>query len=125
MQNRERDQMHEETKYVELLIGRIMRIGVIAAVVVLLIGLVLMLFQGGNYATGSQPHRFGTIFTGLLHGQADAVMMVGLFLLILTPVLRVVVSIYAFMVEHDRLYVWITTVVLVILAVAMVIGYFG
>ncbi|KRM86565.1 DUF1634 domain-containing protein [Lacticaseibacillus thailandensis] len=125
MQNRERDHVREESKYVALMIGRIMRIGVMAAVVVLLIGLVMMMFQGGQLTAATQPHRFGTIFVGLMHGQADAVMMVGLFLLILTPVLRVVVSIYAFMVEHDQLYVWITTVVLIILVVAMIIGYFG
>ncbi|EPD11575.1 putative membrane protein [Lacticaseibacillus paracasei subsp. paracasei Lpp48] len=51
--------------------------------------------------------------------------MTGIFLLILTPVLRVVVSIYAFAVEHDRLYVWITTIVLIILLGAMTIGYLG
>ncbi len=52
-------------------------------------------------------------------------MMLGIFLLILTPVLRVVVSIYAFIKENDKLYAWITTVVLVILVIAMLIGYFG
>lgn len=51
--------------------------------------------------------------------------MLGLFLLILTPVLRVVVSIYAFIKEKDRLYTWITTAVLVILIGAMIIGYLG
>ncbi len=54
-----------------------------------------------------------------------AVLMLGLFLLILTPVLRVVVSIYAFIKEKDRLYTWITTAVLVILIGAMIIGYLG
>ena len=54
-----------------------------------------------------------------------AIIMLGLFLLILTPVLRVVVSIYAFAVERDTLYVAITTIVLIILVIAMVIGYAG
>ena len=51
--------------------------------------------------------------------------MFGIFLLILTPVLRVIVSIYAFAKEGDRLYVVITTIVLVILIIGMAIGYRG
>ncbi|MBA1393641.1 DUF1634 domain-containing protein, partial [Lactobacillus sp. XV13L] len=51
------------------------------------------------------------------------ILMLGIFLLILTPVLRVVVSIYAFLKEKDYLYVYITTFVLIILAFAMIAGY--
>ena len=54
-----------------------------------------------------------------------AVLMLGIFLLILTPVLRVVVSIYAFAKEGDRLYVTITTIVLIILIIGTTIGYQG
>ena len=52
-------------------------------------------------------------------------MMLGVYCLILTPVLRVIVSIYAFYREKDRLYVTITTAVLLILIVALVIGVYG
>ena len=51
--------------------------------------------------------------------------MTGLFLLILTPVLRVVASIVAFAKEGDKLYVAITTLVLIILIVAMFVGHGG
>ena len=50
-------------------------------------------------------------------------MMLGIFLLILTPVLRVVISIYAFAKEKDHLYVWITSIVLVILIISFIIGH--
>ena len=45
--------------------------------------------------------------------------------LILTPVLRVVASIVAFAKEGDKLYVAITTLVLIILIVAMFVGHGG
>ena len=65
------------------------------------------------------------IFQGAMQLKPYAVLMLGIFLLILTPVLRVVVSIYAFAIRKDRLYVAITTIVLIILIIRMTIGYQG
>ncbi len=49
-------------------------------------------------------------------------MMFGLFCLILTPVLRVVVSLFTFLKEKDYLYVGITGIVLIILVISFLIG---
>jgi len=116
----------DENKHVEAIIGRIMQIGVVLSAVVILAGLLLMFAEGnGGYPNGVHPHTFSAIYAGIVAAKPDAVMMLGLFLLILTPVLRVVVSIYAFAKEHDRFYTFITTVVLIILIIAMWIGYYG
>ncbi|AVK62757.1 DUF1634 domain-containing protein [Lactobacillus sp. CBA3606] len=115
-----------EMRQVERLIGRILRIGVIVSALVIGLGLILMVMRGnGGYPNGIQPTGFRTIFNGVMALKPYAVIMLGLFLLILTPTLRVVVSIYAFAIEKDHLYVWITTLVLVILIIASVIGYLG
>jgi len=115
----------KEMHQVELMIGQILRIGVIVSAVVIVLGILLMVIQGnGGYPNGVQPEGFVAIAKGVVAFKPYAVIMLGLFLLILTPTLRVVVSIYAFAVEKDRLYVWITTVVLVILVIASIIGYF-
>ncbi|WP_334333551.1 MULTISPECIES: DUF1634 domain-containing protein [unclassified Companilactobacillus] len=114
---------HEETKKVELIIGKILRIGVITSAIVILIGMGLYFMSGSGYNPGDYPTRFSAIFAGLAAGKSYAVIMLGVFLLILTPVLRVVVSIYAFYKEHDKLYVIITTIVLIILMFAMFMGY--
>ncbi|AUI72209.1 DUF1634 domain-containing protein [Companilactobacillus alimentarius] len=114
---------HEETREVELVIGKILRIGVITSACVILIGIALYFMSGSGYAPGDYPTRFEAIFSGIAEGKSYAVIMLGVFLLILTPVLRVVVSIYAFYKEHDNLYVIITTIVLVILMFAMFMGY--
>lgn len=115
-------QSHEETRKVELIIGKILRIGVITSAIVILIGIGLYFMNGSGYTTDF-PRRFSAIFAGVASGKSYAVIMLGVFLLILTPVLRVVVSIYAFYKEHDTLYVVITSIVLVILMFAMFMGY--
>ena len=114
---------HEETRQVELVIGKILRIGVVTSAIVILIGMALYFMGGSGYASGEFPRRFMAIFAGVAAGKSYAVIMLGVFLLILTPVLRVVVSIYAFYKEHDNLYVIMTTIVLVILIFAMFMGY--
>ena len=48
-----------------------------------------------------------------LRGQA--IMALGLLILIITPVLRVAISIVAFAIQHDRIYVAITSLVLALL----------
>ncbi|TFZ26187.1 DUF1634 domain-containing protein [Lactiplantibacillus plantarum] len=116
----------QEMHAVEMMIGYILRIGVIVSAIVIIIGMLLMLIQGnGGYANGMEPHTVADILAGIVALKPYAVIMLGLFLLILTPTLRVAVSIYAFAVEKDHLYVGITTIVLIILIVASVIGYLG
>lgn len=113
-----------EMAKIELVIGKILRIGVLVSATILIIGLLLSLLHGG---TGYSEYQFPTTFTAIFQGigelKAGAIIMLGLFCLILTPVLRVVVSIYAFAKEQDYLYVWITVLVLVILMIGMAIGF--
>lgn len=121
---KEQSNLKKEMAQVELLIGKIMRIGVFIAATVMIIGLIILLVTGhSGYSTNFYPTTLTAIFTGVASFKAAAWMMLGIFLLILTPVLRVVVSIYAFAKEKDHLYVWITTIVLAILAVSFVIGH--
>lgn len=124
--NKESQTTRSEMAKVENVIGVIMQIGVIASAIVIIIGLAMFFISGqSGYSGNTFPHTFATIGTGLLALKPYAIIMLGLFLLILTPALRVLVSIYAFMVMKDRLYVWITTIVMIILVIAMVIGMYG
>ncbi|AKP64917.1 hypothetical protein FC99_GL002457 [Levilactobacillus koreensis JCM 16448] len=115
-----------EMAQVETVIGRILQVGVIFSAIVMLIGLVMFLVTGFSGYNGSYvPRRMGQILVGTWQLRPYAIMMLGVYCLILTPVLRVVVSIYAFYKEHDHLYVAITTLVLFILLVALFIGING
>src|ERR1700680_2031774 len=100
------------------IIGWILQIGVSTSAIVILIGLVLLaLHPGGLSARSLQsfPQTLGEVWSGLLALQPQAVIVLGLLLLIATPVLRVAVSVVAFALEHDRRYVVITLIVLTIL----------
>lgn len=72
-----------------------------------------------------QQYRASTIFSNLLHANAETLMMVATVLLILTPVARVVVSIYAFWVDRDHKYVVVTSIVLLVMILAVVLAHFG
>ncbi|AEB73993.1 DUF1634 domain-containing protein [Lentilactobacillus buchneri] len=123
MDKNTREQMTEEMADVQLIIGKILRLGVMISATVMIIGLVLLIVKGnGGYPHNAFPTDFTQIWAGIAELKPYAIMMLGIFLLILTPVLRVVVSIYSFYREGDSLYVWITTIVLVILGISFVFG---
>jgi uncharacterized membrane protein YfcA/uncharacterized membrane protein len=105
-----------ENTYV--IIGWVLQGGVLISAAVIVIGLILMALEPNKYSPQKLllfPHSFAQVGAELLTFRPEAVIMLGLLLLIATPVLRVAVSIAAFGIEHDRKYVIITTIVLVIL----------
>lgn len=61
------------------------------------------------------PHSVASVLQGVAHGYGPAIAMLGLLLLIVTPVLRVAVSVVGFAYERDRTFVLITLTVLVVL----------
>ena len=118
-----KQQTTEEMADVQLIIGKILRLGVLVSATVMLIGLLLLIVKGnGGYPNNTFPTDFTEICHGIAQLKPYAIMMLGIFLLILTPVLRVIVSIYSFYREGDNLYVVITTIVLVILGISFVFG---
>ncbi|USS93035.1 DUF1634 domain-containing protein [Fructilactobacillus ixorae] len=113
----------QEMHRVEMTIGTILRWGVIVAATIMIVGLLFYLVDGSlGVATNYHVQNFHQLLQGLMAGKPYAIMMVGIFALILTPGLRVVVSIYSFYREHDRLYVIITSLVLLILLTSFVLG---
>lgn len=115
---------NQTEKDLERQIGIVLRIGVIIAVVVMILGFACYLINDAKtgYFHNQYPRQLAQIVNGSFHFQAGAIMVLGLFLLILTPVLRIVASIYAFTKVKDWRYVGITVAVFIILLVAMFIG---
>ncbi|MBA3826565.1 MAG: DUF1634 domain-containing protein [Ktedonobacterales bacterium] len=114
----------------EILISTVLRGGVFLSGGVTLLGVVLLFIQQRGQPLGDvtkvpYPHTLGAVFTGVGHGSAIAIIMLGLLLLIATPVTRIAVSILAFANERDWRYVGITTVVLVILLISFLLGKAG
>ena len=114
----------------ELIIGRLLRAGVLIAATVVAIGGAWYLVQHG----GAEP-RYGVFrgepselrnVSGILSGvrtlHARSIIQLGLLLLIATPVSRVAFAAAAFALERDRTYVLITLVVLGILIYSLAGG---
>jgi uncharacterized membrane protein YfcA/uncharacterized membrane protein len=100
------------------IIGWVLQGGVILSAVVIVIGLLLMSLQPDKFAPQQLqmfPHTFAQVATELLTLHPQAVIALGLLLLIATPVLRVAISMIAFAVERDWRFVVITLLVLLIL----------
>jgi uncharacterized membrane protein len=68
------------------------------------------------------PHTVAAVVRGVGHGNGPALVMLGLLLLIATPVLRVMVSVISFAVERDRRFVLITLTVLIVLIGSFAVG---
>ena len=68
------------------------------------------------------PHTVSEVMQGTLDLQGQAIVAMGLLLLIATPVLRVAVSIFAFVYQEDRTYTLITTFVLILLLLSFILG---
>ncbi len=108
---------------IEVIIGGLLRTGVILAAAVVLVGAVVYLAHHGNqvpnYAVFHGEPKDLKSASDIVHGalgmSGRAIIQLGLLLLIATPVARVLFSAIAFAIERDYMYVVITLVVLAIL----------
>ncbi len=102
---------------IELIVGNLLRTGVLLAALVSAAGAVWYLATHGSTPVSYHHFRAGPIG---LHAIASLpgpirLMEIGLLLLIFTPVARVVFSLVAFYLERDHAYIGITLVVLLVL----------
>ena len=101
-----------------------MQVGVLLSAAIILLGLFLLVLQPGGISVHQLlafPHSFNQVWTGLLALHPQAVIALGLLLLIATPILCVAVSILAFALERDLRFVVITLIVLGILLLSNVL----
>ncbi len=104
------------------IIGWILQGGVMLSAALILLGLILFPFHTGGFSTArllAFPQTLAEVWAGLLILRPQAVITLGLLLLIATPVVRVAVSVVAFALERDRRYVIITLAVLAILMISI------
>ena len=108
---------------------RLLIAGMVVTNVLFVIGLVLALLHPHYFPLSAawvkSQYDWHTVANGLIHGNPNSYMMLGTLLLILTPIARVVVSIYAFWVDHDRKYVVVTSIVLVVIVLTVILGRLG
>ena len=108
-----------------LAVSRVLMAGVVASAVLLLIGLATAALVGWTGSLIGAPPPTAPVYTlsGLLAGlaalQPVAIAQLGLFVLVLTPIVRVVASLVLFAEERDRAYVLISLGVLTILLASL------
>lgn len=123
-----------KTRQVEMLISGLLRVGVLISVALIVLGTTVSFAHHPDYlavpasvggTTESRivfPHTFREVICGLTEFKGRAIVVLGLLVLIATPVLRVAVSILGFAYERDRIYVVITIIVLALLILSFAIG---
>lgn len=107
-------------KDIQVILGTLLRVGVIASMTVVLIGASVYLMLNHSELVDYRhfdSHKtefssIGAIFSGLAQLDSAAIIQFGVLLLIFTPILRVVFSIFGFLIERDYLYVFIGLLVL-------------
>ncbi|HSP14010.1 MAG TPA: DUF1634 domain-containing protein [Thermoanaerobaculia bacterium] len=118
----------------ETIISAILRIGVLLSIALITFGVTVTFVHHHDYFS-SRPalgqlidaHQnytasLGAVLQGTREMRGQSIIMLGVLVLIATPVLRVAASIALFFAEHDAPYVAITSVVLLLLLLSFMIG---
>ncbi len=116
---------------VEGIVGNLLRVGVMLAAVVVLVGGVFYLTRHGSSAPDYRVFHgeptdlrgISGIVTDVLALRTRGIIQLGLLLLVAAPVARVAFSAFAFARQHDRTYVIVTLSVLAVLVYSLVGGY--
>lgn len=96
----------EEIDRLERVLGHVLRIGALSSAAILAVGLVLSLAAPGS-------------------GFAETIIRAGLFVLLLTPVARVVASVFEYTRDRDWLFAGLTFAVLAIILGSLLVGVTG
>jgi uncharacterized membrane protein len=112
----------------DVVIGNLLRFGVVVSAVVVLVGGILYLARNGRSPTDyrvfrgepSELRSVGGILRDAVTLNGSGIIQLGLLLLIATPVARVAFSIFGFAEEHDHMYVVIASIVLLVLACSLI-----
>jgi uncharacterized membrane protein len=109
-----------QDKDLELIIGQLLRYGVLLSSLVVVTGGIVYLVRHGYQRPDfdtfrGEPDKMRKpveMWKAIWHGEGRPLIALGLLLLILTPIARIVFSIFGYLLEKDYLYVSITGFVL-------------
>jgi len=108
---------------IEVILGNLLRTGVLISAAVVLSGACVYLSRHAHEPADyrvfrGEPSEYRTIrgvIQSVMNGRGRGLIQLGLLLLIATPIARVAFSVAGFAIERDRLYVAFTLIVLAIL----------
>ncbi|AXB57530.1 DUF1634 domain-containing protein [Flavobacterium fluviale] len=132
----EKSKMVQEEKFGEKdfqsIIGNLLRYGVWISLAVAFMGGIVYLMHNGSqiedYSVFKENDRnifevIADVYNGAVQGNGESLIFTGIVLLFLTPVLRVLLSLFSFLLEKDYLYVGITLIVITIIIISISFGF--
>lgn len=114
------------------IVGNLLRYGVWISLSVAFVGGIVYLLHHGNdienYSVFKENDRnifkvIGAVYEGVMQGRGESIIFLGIVLLFLTPVFRVLLSLFSFLLEKDYLYVVITAIVICIIIMSISFGF--
>jgi len=120
----------------ESVISTVLIVGVLVSLVTVVSGAVLMFVNHPEYRNGSGhiayrslvsssftfPHTPNGIWHSILQGKGAGFILLGLFLLLMTPITRVAISVIGFAFARDHRMALVTAAVLILLGSSFAIG---
>jgi uncharacterized membrane protein len=133
MDKKKRKMKKFKDRDMQLLLGWVLRAGTVISITIVFLGGIIYLYGHGhtvaNYKTFIGVPGFVQHFQGLKNGalnfEGQAIIQIGIILLIATPILRVVCSAIGFVFEKDYMYVGISLLVLFIIFMSTMSGHAG
>ncbi|MGE5197985.1 MAG: DUF1634 domain-containing protein [Deltaproteobacteria bacterium] len=123
-----KEQKQEWTDHrIEIFIGNLLRTGVITAASLVILGGLIHLLRRGlalpdfKYFQGEplELRHVGGIIKYAFSFHGRGLIQLGLLVLIATPIARVVLSVFAFLRQRDKMYVTVTCIVLAVLCYSL------
>jgi uncharacterized membrane protein len=113
-----------EVRFINKIVTIILAAGMYATLGFYLIGLILLFAKGDPKPKISLQyfHSFGAFLSGIFSLNPGAFLYLGTISLILTPISRVLISIFAFWREKDKKFVFVTMVVFIFVVASVVVG---
>ncbi len=112
----------EKKKDINIVISNILKTGVFISSFFIITGIVLSFVHGVDGVLTIERYTFSEMLKGLTTLNYHSYLMFGIFLLILTPVLRIFGLLYVYIEEKDFRFVRICLLVLIILVVSLMLG---
>ena len=109
----------------EMVIGRLLRYGVILSSIIVAAGGVVYLYRHGAEhplyrqfkGEPSKMKEIIPLWQAVLRGEGRPLIQLGLLVLVATPIARILFSVFGYLLEKDFLYMLITAVVLVVILI--------
>ena len=112
----------ENKRDINIVISNIIKTGVFISSFFIITGIILSFINGAENILTTDRYTFSEMITGLFSLNYYSYLMFGIFLLILTPVLRILGLLYVYIMEKDSNFIRICILVLVILTISLFLG---